>query len=72
MQIQYDETTDILRLRFAGGARVSRNKSSDPLIEAWFDADDRLLEVVVHAARASGHWPVRNEPEQFCSRLLQN
>lgn len=57
MLIHYDETTDVLRLRFSG-ARVSRNKSSDPLIETWFDGDDRLLEITVHAANAKQHWPI--------------
>lgn len=57
MLIHYDETTDILRLRFSG-ARMPRNKSSDPLIETWFDADDRLLEITVHAAKAKQHWPI--------------
>lgn len=57
MLIDYNESADILRLRFAG-ARVSRNKSSDPLIETWFDADDRLLEVTVHAAKVNKHWPL--------------
>ena len=54
MLIDYNETADIFRLRFAS-ARVSRNKSSDPLIETWFDADDRLLEVTVHAAKVNKH-----------------
>lgn len=59
MLIHYNETADILRLRFAG-ARISRNKSSDPLIETWFDAGDRLLEVTVHAAKANKHWPMND------------
>ena len=64
MLIDYSETADILRLRFAS-AHVSRNKSSDPLIETWFDADDRLLEITVHAAKVNKHWPlneIRVEP----------
>lgn len=62
MLIHYDETADILRLRFSS-ARVMRNKSSDPLIETWFDADNRLLEVTVHAAKSNQHWPINEVQE---------
>lgn len=57
MRVQYDENSDVLYLRFSS-SRLMRNRSKDPLIEVWFDADDRLIEVTVHAAKAYKHWPI--------------
>jgi len=58
MLINYDEASDVLRLRFSS-SRLLRNRSQDPLTEIWFDGDDRLIEVTVHDAKAHSHWPIQ-------------
>ena len=57
MLINYDEASDVLHLRFSS-SRLLRNHSQYPLIEIWFDGDDRLIEVTVHDTNAHGHWPL--------------